>query len=66
MVTRIPLLSLKIYSANFKGNEGRYILAAMVLASFLLFGIGAAPLIIPLYLLASFISALFWPAVSAG
>jgi CDP-diacylglycerol--serine O-phosphatidyltransferase len=66
MVTRIPLLSLKISSAAFKGNEGRYILAGLVLVSFLIFGIGAAPLIIPFYLLSSFFSALFWPAVSAG
>ncbi len=66
MITRIPLLSLKIKSASFSGNEGRYILAGIVALSFIVFGLAAAPLIIPVYLLISFISELFWPSVSAG
>jgi CDP-diacylglycerol--serine O-phosphatidyltransferase len=59
MVSRIPLLSLKFSNLKLKGNEGRYILAGLVLASFAIFGIKAAPLIIPLYILASFLSLLF-------
>ncbi len=66
MVTRIPLLSLKITSFAITGNEGRYILMILVLASFIIFGIAAAPLVIPFYLLASFVSGLFPSAVSAG
>ncbi len=66
MITRIPLLSLKITSFGITGNEGRYILMILVLASFIIFGIAAAPLVIPFYLLSSFISALFPSAVSAG
>jgi CDP-diacylglycerol--serine O-phosphatidyltransferase len=59
MVSRIPFLSLKLSDLKFKGNEGRYILAISVLVSFALFGINAAPLIIPLYVIASFLSLLF-------
>jgi CDP-diacylglycerol--serine O-phosphatidyltransferase len=59
MVSRIPFLSLKLSDLKFKGNEGRYILAISVLVSFALFGINAAPLIIPLYVIASFLSILF-------
>jgi len=66
MITRVPLLSLKIKSLSFSGNEGRYILAGIVVLSFIVFGLAAAPLIIPIYLLVSFISAFFWPSVSAG
>jgi CDP-diacylglycerol--serine O-phosphatidyltransferase len=59
MVSRIPLLSLKVSNLKFKGNEGRYIMVGSVLVSFVVFGITAAPLIIPLYILASFLSLLF-------
>lgn len=59
MVSRIPLLSLKVSNLKLKGNEGRFILAGLVLASFAIFGIKAAPLIIPLYIIASFLSLLF-------
>jgi CDP-diacylglycerol--serine O-phosphatidyltransferase len=59
MVTRIPLISLKIKSPSLRGNEGRYILAGLVIISFLVFGIAAAPLIIPLYFISSFVSRLF-------
>jgi CDP-diacylglycerol---serine O-phosphatidyltransferase len=59
MVSRIPLLSLKISSLKFKGNEGRYILGGLVLLSISIFGISAAPLIIPFYLIASLLSLLF-------
>ena len=59
MVTRIPLLSLKVSNLKLKGNEGRYILIGMVLLSLLLFGIAAFPLIIPLYIVASILALLF-------
>jgi CDP-diacylglycerol--serine O-phosphatidyltransferase len=59
MVTRIPLLSLKISDFKLKGNEGRYILVGLVLISAAIFGVMALPLIIPLYIISSAISLLF-------
>jgi CDP-diacylglycerol--serine O-phosphatidyltransferase len=59
MVSRIPLLSLKTSHMKFKGNEGRYILVLMVISALAVFGPGAAPLIIPIYIIASLISLLF-------
>ena len=58
MVSRIPMLSLKVTNLKLKGNEGRYILAGLVLIDFVMFGPMAIPLIIPLYILASGISLL--------
>lgn len=58
MVSRIPLLSLKVSTLNLKGNEGRYILIILVLIAFVIFGIAAVPLIIPLYIIASLVSLL--------
>jgi CDP-diacylglycerol--serine O-phosphatidyltransferase len=59
MVSRIPLLSLKVSNLKFKGNEGRYILILLVLIAFAIFGILAVPLIIPLYIIASALSLFF-------
>jgi len=59
MVSRIPLLSLKVSNLKLKGNEGRYLLVALVLISFVILGIAATPLIIPLYIFASIVSLLF-------
>jgi CDP-diacylglycerol--serine O-phosphatidyltransferase len=59
MVTRIPLLSLKISSFKVKGNEGRYFLAGLVLTSFIFLGINSLPLIIPFYIIASLSTRLF-------
>jgi CDP-diacylglycerol---serine O-phosphatidyltransferase len=59
MISRIPLLSLKFKDLKLKGNEGRYILLLTVFLSFILLGITAAPLIIPIYLIASFLSPVF-------
>lgn len=59
MVSRIPLLSLKVTNLKFRGNEGRYILIGLIIIAFIIFGIGAAPLIIPAYLFASLLSLLF-------
>ena len=56
MVTRLPLLSLKFKNLKFKGNEGRFIIIGLVLISFIIFGLAAAPLIIPIYLIVSLIT----------
>jgi CDP-diacylglycerol--serine O-phosphatidyltransferase len=53
MVTRIPLLSLKTKHLRWKGNEGRYVIIAVSLVAFLILGIAAAPLIIPVYIIVS-------------
>ncbi|HOW08576.1 MAG TPA: CDP-diacylglycerol--serine O-phosphatidyltransferase [Bacteroidales bacterium] len=60
MVTRLPLLSLKFADLRFAGNEPRYILIGLVLASFILFGFASAPFIIPAYILVSLGSKLFF------
>ncbi len=59
MVSRITLLSLKFSNLKLKGNEGRLILVVLIIAAFAIFGMAAAPLIIPLYIIASFLSLLF-------
>jgi CDP-diacylglycerol--serine O-phosphatidyltransferase len=59
MVSRIPLLSLKVSDLKFKGNEGRYIMIGLILISYPFFGIASATLIIPCYIAASLISLLF-------
>ena len=58
MVSRIPMLSLKVSNLKLKGNEGRYILVGLTLIAFAIFGISAGPLIIPLYIIASLVSLL--------
>jgi CDP-diacylglycerol---serine O-phosphatidyltransferase len=60
MVTRIPLLSLKFSDLRFRGNEGRLILVFLVLLSFVIFGIMAAPFVIPLYIIISLLSLLIF------
>jgi CDP-diacylglycerol---serine O-phosphatidyltransferase len=59
MVSRIPLLSLKVSNLKVKGNEGRYILISLILILFIIFGIAAAPLIVPVYIISSLLSLLF-------
>ena len=59
MVSRVPLLSLKVTDLKFKSNEGRYIMIGLILISFAISGIASAPLIIPLYILSSLIALLF-------
>lgn len=59
MVSKIRLLSLKISDLKFKGNEGRYIMIALILILFAIFGMASAPLIIPVYILSSIIAMLF-------
>jgi CDP-diacylglycerol---serine O-phosphatidyltransferase len=59
MVSRIPLLSLKVSDLKWKGNEGRFIMAGLIVIAFATFGIAAALLIIPIYIISSLISLLF-------
>lgn len=59
MVTRIPMISLKFKSLKLKGNEGRYLLLVLVIVAFTVLGIGAAPLIIPVYIIVSLITLIF-------
>ncbi|HOO98555.1 MAG TPA: CDP-diacylglycerol--serine O-phosphatidyltransferase [Bacteroidales bacterium] len=59
MVTRIPLLSLKTSTLKLSGNEGRYVLILAVIITIALFGLAAAVLIIPVYILISLTDALF-------
>jgi hypothetical protein len=53
MVAPLPLLSLKFTDLRFKGNEGRYILAGLVLILFIIFGLDSTVLIIPIYIIVS-------------
>ncbi|MDP4224724.1 MAG: CDP-diacylglycerol--serine O-phosphatidyltransferase, partial [Bacteroidota bacterium] len=53
MVTRIPLMSLKVKNLGTRGNEGRYLLMVLIIIAFAVLRIAAAPLIIPLYILVS-------------
>jgi len=59
MVSRVPLLSMKVKDLKIKGNEGRYILVLLIITGVISIGVMAFPLIIPLYILASLISLLF-------
>jgi CDP-diacylglycerol---serine O-phosphatidyltransferase len=59
MVSRIPLLSLKVSDLRIKGNEGRFIMIGLILIAFAIFGIASAPLIIPIYIISSLVSPLF-------
>jgi len=59
MVSRIPLISLKVAHLKLKGNEGRYILLGLVVIAFVIFGPLAIPLVIPLYIISSLISLFF-------
>jgi CDP-diacylglycerol--serine O-phosphatidyltransferase len=59
MVSRIPLMSLKIKNFKVRGNEGRYLLIVLTGISLLIFGVAAVPLIIPVYIIASIASLLF-------
>lgn len=56
MVSRIPLISLKMSNLRLRGNEGQYILFSLTIISLLIWRIAAAPLIIPFYIIASLIS----------
>jgi CDP-diacylglycerol---serine O-phosphatidyltransferase len=53
MVSRIPLFSLKMNNFGWKGNEGSYLLVIFLLVAFVLLGLMALPLVIPLYIIAS-------------
>lgn len=53
MVIRLPLLSMKIKSLRFKGNEGRYMVVVPAIVCLVLWGAVVLPFIIPLYIVAS-------------
>ncbi|MDP4224031.1 MAG: CDP-diacylglycerol--serine O-phosphatidyltransferase [Bacteroidota bacterium] len=55
MVTRIPLLSLKIKNLKFRGNEGRFILGGLIVISFIFLGFASTLLIIPYYIIVSLV-----------
>lgn len=59
MVSRINLFSLKVTNLKIKGNEGRYLMVFLLLAAFILIGINAAALIIPIYIISSLAAHLF-------
>ena len=59
MVSRIPMLSLKFHNLNFKENASRFIFLALAILTILFFGIGGAPLIIPIYIITSILSMFF-------
>lgn len=59
MVSRIPLLSLKVSDLKWKGNEGRFIMIGLIFVSFAVFSLAAAPLIIPIYIISSLVSLAF-------
>ncbi len=59
MVSRLDLFSLKISNLKIKGNEGRYLMILLIALSFILLGINAAALIIPLYIISSLVSRYF-------
>ncbi len=56
MVSRLDLFSLKVTHLKLKGNEGRYLMIFLVLLSFVLLGINAAALIIPIYIISSLVA----------
>jgi CDP-diacylglycerol---serine O-phosphatidyltransferase len=53
MVTRIPMISLKIKHMRFKGNELRLLFAAFSILTFILAGIASLPLIVLIYIVVS-------------
>jgi CDP-diacylglycerol---serine O-phosphatidyltransferase len=59
MVSRIPLFSLKVKNLKLRGNEGIYILLALIIINVAVFGVPSIILVIPLYIIASAISLLF-------
>ncbi len=59
MVSRIPMLSLKFHNLKFKENASRFIFLALAILTIVFFGIGGAPLIIPIYIITSIVSLFF-------
>lgn len=53
MVSNIPMISLKLKSISWKGNEARYILAGSLPVLFIIFWFTAIPMIIFLYIILS-------------
>lgn len=59
MVTRIPMISLKMHDLKFRGNEERYILVGSVILALAFSRAAGAVLIIPLYIAVSLLSTIF-------
>jgi CDP-diacylglycerol--serine O-phosphatidyltransferase len=53
MISRLSLFSLKISDFRLKGNEGRYLMVFLLAAAYIIVGINAATLIIPVYIISS-------------
>ena len=53
MVSRIPLLSFKFKTWGFKGNEGRYVLLAVVVILVIVMKWTGIPIIVPAYIIVS-------------
>ena len=67
MVSRLPMLSLKTTHLRFAGNEGRYIMIILIIAAILILGPATVSLIIPVYIIISITSAVFFKQnVNAG
>lgn len=58
MVTRIPMISLKVKHIRFKGNELRLLFLASSLLLFVLAGVASLPLIIIIYIVVSVANAI--------
>lgn len=56
MVSRLPLLSLKFSHLRIKGNEGRFLMIAMIVLLISISGLAALPFVIPVYITASLLS----------
>jgi len=58
MVSRLPMLTIKIKNIRFRGNEARYFLAVLTILFFIIFGFAGLTLIIPAYIVVSLVLAL--------
>ena len=58
MVTRVPMISLKVKSVRLKGNELRLIFIGLSLLLFILAGVASLPLIIIIYIVVSIANAI--------
>ncbi|MBP5364743.1 MAG: CDP-alcohol phosphatidyltransferase family protein [Bacteroidales bacterium] len=59
LVSEVPMFSLKIKHLTWKGNELRFILLAVAIASVVIFGVGGIALTILLYIIFSLIKHIF-------
>ena len=59
MVSRLPMLALKVKSFKLKGNEMKYLLFIICVLFVLVFGIAGLTLVIPAYIILSLAASLF-------